>query len=459
MLLPLVLALVTALPLALVIGPLMRATRATPERLEFDRAVYRDQLSELVRDRNRGLIGPAEEEAARREIERRMLAADRADRAPPRESRPVPYVAVALALVLAAGAGALYDWIGAPGVPDDPYASRRAAAPRTAGTDLAATDAALQKQLAAKPDDVEGWAKLGRDEAELRNWDTSADAYRHAVTLAPARADLGAAYGEVLIFQAGGIVTPAAEAAFKAVLAHDPASGIARYYLALADAQAGRTSKAIAQWQKLAAEAPANAPIRAQLQQRIADAAKAAGIKPPPLAAPAAAAASAAAPGPTQQQMEDAAKMSPEARQAMIRTMVKRLAGEMKSQPNDLAGWTRLARAYAVLGERDQAADAFEHAATLDPKDPALPLGAARALLAGKPVGTVIDAREQDLLHKVEALKPGDPEALWYLGLAAAQAKKPGEAERYWQRLLAALPADAGERKTVTDAIAALKGK
>jgi hypothetical protein len=39
MLLPVALALVTAMALVIVIAPLMLAARAAPERLEFDRAV------------------------------------------------------------------------------------------------------------------------------------------------------------------------------------------------------------------------------------------------------------------------------------------------------------------------------------------------------------------------------------------------------------------------------------
>jgi cytochrome c-type biogenesis protein CcmH len=59
----------------------------------------------------------------------------------------------------------------------------------------------------------------------------------------------------------------------------------------------------------------------------------------------------------------------------------------------------------------------------------------------------------------METLAPNDPEALWYLGLAAAQAHQPDAAQRYWQRLLASLPAAAPERKTVSAALDALKGK
>ena len=46
--------------------------------------------------------------------------------------------------------------------------------------------------------------------------------------------------------------------------------------------------------------------------------------------------------------------MSDEDRAAMIRSMVQRLAARLADNPDDLAGWRRLARAYAVLGEADK---------------------------------------------------------------------------------------------------------
>jgi cytochrome c-type biogenesis protein CcmH len=460
MLLPLALALVTAVALIVVLGPLLGVQRAAPERIEYDRSVYRDQLAELERDHARGVIGDAEAASARLEIERRMLTADRARPATLRQARPIPVLAMVLALLVAGAAGALYLVVGAPAVPDQPFAERAAnRAPAEDDLDVKA----LAAKVAEKPDDVDGWMDLGRAEATQRDWQKSVDAYRHAASLAPQRADIGAGYGEVQVLAADGIVTPGAEAEFRKVQAEDPASGIARYYLALADAQAGRTQQAIDAWQKLAAESPANAPIRAELKNRIDEAAQSAGIAAPPLAPPApaspAAVAGAAPPGPNQEQMAAAANMTPEQRQAMIHSMVDQLAAKLQSTPDDLAGWMRLAKAYSVLDERDKAADAYEHAAKLDPKNVDIPLGEVDALLDGDALDQSLPDRVVALLHRIETLSPQQPEALWYLGLAAAQAHQPDQAAGYWQRLLAALPPDAPERKTVTDALATVKGK
>jgi len=63
-----------------------------------------------------------------------------------------------------------------------------------------------------------------------------------------------------------------------------------------------------------------------------------------------------------------ARQMSPEDRDVMIRAMVARLAERLEGAPDDLAGWRRLARAYAVLGEVDKARAARERVRELKRK-------------------------------------------------------------------------------------------
>ena len=66
------LALMTAAAIFAVLWPL---GRRTPVTSGSDVEVYRDQLTELDRDRANGLIGEREAEAARVEISRRLIAA------------------------------------------------------------------------------------------------------------------------------------------------------------------------------------------------------------------------------------------------------------------------------------------------------------------------------------------------------------------------------------------------
>ncbi|MBT6404900.1 MAG: c-type cytochrome biogenesis protein CcmI, partial [Rhodospirillaceae bacterium] len=73
-----ILAALTMLLIAWVAWPLLRPGTGDLARAEYDAAVYYDQLQELERDRTRGLIDDTQTEAARGEIERRLLAAGRA---------------------------------------------------------------------------------------------------------------------------------------------------------------------------------------------------------------------------------------------------------------------------------------------------------------------------------------------------------------------------------------------
>ena len=77
-----VLAALTVAALAWVGWPLLRPRQMGESRAAYDTAVYLDQLDELERDRARGLIDESQAEAAKTEIERRLLAAARAEAAP-----------------------------------------------------------------------------------------------------------------------------------------------------------------------------------------------------------------------------------------------------------------------------------------------------------------------------------------------------------------------------------------
>ncbi|HXY98830.1 MAG TPA: c-type cytochrome biogenesis protein CcmI [Stellaceae bacterium] len=454
MLLAAALAVTCLAVVATVVLPLMKPRLPGPERAAFDRAVYRDQLRALERDASRGLIDAGDAAGARLEIERRLLAADAAEDEAPAQADGSAVLAVSLALAVPAAAVLIYLALGAPGVPDQPYAERaQERALAAAGGDAAAekTAAALEQRLKANPDNAEDWLLLARSEAALGLWQKSTEAYRQALRLTQDRPDIAADYGETLAMAADGIVTPEARAAFGAALAGDPGNVVARFYLALGAAQEGHGAAAIAAWQALAAEQPADSPLRAELKRRIEDVAREAGLAAPALAAP--------APGPSEAQQEAAARMTPEARQQMIRGMVEGLAVRLEADPSDAEGWLRLGRAYDVLGERDKSAAAYEHAAKLRPEDTRILVAEAEALLPeGKPE-TALPEQAVSLLKRAETLDPKQPAALWYLGLAAAQQRHFAEASGYWQRLLAVLPPESEQRQAVAEAIQAIQGK
>ncbi len=428
------------LVLLAVVLPLLRGGAAGPDREAFDRAVYRDQMRELERDAARGMIAPTEAAAARLEIQRRLLAragagvSVGADPASPRSGRS-PTLAIVLVLLVASGAGLVYLGTGAPGLPALPFAQRT---PDPEVAELRRAMAELERRIAAQPDDGQAWLLLARTHAALGQWPRADHAYGRALALLPVTPDLAAAALEASVLAADGIVSQPAADGFARVLAEDPENPIARFYLAFADAQAGRHQAAITAWQALAADLPDGIPIRAEIARRIAAAARAAGIAAPQLAPPATA-------------------PSDEERAAMIRGMVDRLAVRLEDEPADADGWQRLGRAYLVLGEREKSVAAYARAGALRPDDMEVALLEAQAWLDGEPPSAAFPPRALELLRRVIDADPKQPAALWHLGVEAAKRGAMDAAVAHWDQLIAILPPDGEDARMVRAAIAALR--
>jgi cytochrome c-type biogenesis protein CcmH len=453
--------------LAAVGMPLLSGAHVLPTRGQYDRAVYRDQLREVDRDLARGVLNPKEADAARLEIQRRLLAVDVTGGSATATPARSPGLAAAIGLFVVLGAGGLYWRLGAPALPDVPFADRPAVQAETAPspgagprapaphTDMQQAAGRLEQKLAADPTNANGWVLYARTLSMLGEWAKSSGAYKHAIDLGQKGGDVMAGYGEMLVMAADGIVAPAAHDAFLAALTADSGSGVARYYLALADAQAGQGHKAVDAWVELAAGLPEDSPMREEIARRIVDAAKTGGFVAPPM--PKGLAARSAENGPTREQMEAAAAMPPSERDKMIAGMIDKLAEKLKAEPNDLEGWLRLAGAYAMQGKTEAAVDAYDHAATLKPGDAGIKLQTVAVLLSGLKPEDRLPPRAITLLNEVAAVAPAAPEVLWYLGLAAARDGRPAEAREKWTKLLGALPADGDDSKMVRAALDHLK--
>ena len=389
------------LVLLAVVLPLMRGGASAPDRETFDRAVYRDQMRELERDAARGMIAPAEAAAARLEIQRRLLSRAGSATAIAQTGRN-PALAIVLILLAASGAGFVYLGTGAPGLPAMPFAQRT---PDPEVVELRRAMLELERRLAAEPGDAQAWLLLARTHAALGQWPRADHAYGRALALMPATPDLVAAALEASVLAADGIVSQPAAEGLARVLAEDPDNPIARFYLALADVQAGRYQAAIAAWQALAADLPDGIPIRAE----------------------------------------------------MIRGMVERLAARLEAEPDDAEGWQRLGRAYVVMGEREKAVAAYARAGTLRPDDMAIALAEAQAWLDGQPPSAAFPPRALELLLRVVAADPQQPSALWHLGVEAAKRGAMDEAIGLWERVIAVLPADGEDANVVRAAIAAVR--
>jgi cytochrome c-type biogenesis protein CcmH len=226
----------------------------------------------------------------------------------------------------------------------------------------------LATRLQRQPNDADGWALLARSLVRLDRMPEAVTAYRRAMELTGGDAQIAAEYGEARVLAAGGSVDLEALGVFERLLARDPGNPQARFYIALGKAQKGDTAGALADWRKLAADSPKDAPWLPTVQAKIAEVEQA---QRGGGAAPDAVAQAGAAPsGPTPDQMAAAAQMSEADRAAMVQNMVSGLAARLQKTPDDLDGWRRLAHAYAVLGQSADAARAYRQVLRLAPGDP-----------------------------------------------------------------------------------------
>jgi cytochrome c-type biogenesis protein CcmH len=338
----------TGLAALAVLWPLGRHARSAGPSGAGDVAIYKDQLAEIERDRERGLIGQPEAEAARIEVSRRLLAADAASQGgsprgnASRRRRAAAVVALLLVPLVALG---VYLRIGRPSAPDQPLAARLAAPANEAPVE--ALVALVETRLAADPGDAKGWAVLAPIYRRMGRLAEAQQAYRNVLRLEGSTPDREADLGETLAMMSGGIITAEARAAFQRAIDLDPSHVKSRYFLGRAREQEGDTAGAIARWEAILAQTPASVPVAEFLRAEIARAGGR-GAKAPLEAKP-------HEKGPDEAAVAAAEKLSPEERAGMVRGMVEGLAARLKSEGGGLDDWLRLVRAYAVLGERDKA--------------------------------------------------------------------------------------------------------
>jgi cytochrome c-type biogenesis protein CcmH len=234
----------------------------------------------------------------------------------------------------------------------------------------------LRSAAATAPQDAAAWQRLASAELAAGDYTAAAQTFGRLVALEPDSSELRSAYGEVLVFARGGVVTPEARAAFEVAQAADPDDVRAAFYLAESLYQGGRQDEAVAAWGALAERARPGAswlPIVAQrlsravqMQERSLDSL---GLRPDTVAALEAALMGAAPRGPNEADVAAAADMDPAARAAMIEGMVASLAARLEAEPDDIEGWRMLARSYRQLGRDDEALAALEQVRQLAPDD------------------------------------------------------------------------------------------
>ncbi|RWY70878.1 c-type cytochrome biogenesis protein CcmI [Rhizobium leguminosarum] len=339
-------AALTAALAVILLYPLLRGAKAADNIRAGEAAVYRDQLRELDRDLDGGLITPEEADYARAEIGRRLIAVSADEPAEtPKPARHHRFTEAFVLLVLPVLGLCLYLTTGRPDLPSQPLEARL----ENPGNDVAVLIAKAERHLAEKPDDGKGWDVLAPIYFRTMRVNDAQLAYRNAIRLlgpSPVRLD---GLAETLMAVSDGVVTEEARQVLEQSLTLEPDNPRARFYIALSMEQAGRPNEARQAFEALAKQSPSDAPWLPLVNQHIAmNGGAPAGTNP-------------AAPGnPTQQDVAAAETMSAGNQQQMIRGMVESLDAKLSEDPNNFEGWMRLVRSYAVLNDKDRAAGALK---------------------------------------------------------------------------------------------------
>lgn len=268
-------ALLLAATLAILLVPLLRRRGKAASRAEYDLTVYKDQLAEVERELERGTLSADQAEAARIEIQRRILAAadEAGDVAEPMSPRRQAGLAVIVAAGVPAAALLVYAVLGSPHLPDQPYSARADKVHEM--EDQAAFVQRMVAQLTAKlekdPSDGKGWAMLGRSLRVMNQPGKAKEAYARAARLMPGDTQVRLEYASLLLDEIpqGAPLPPEFVGLMREIAAVDPKNTDALYFLGISEMQTGNTAKARDYWSRLLVLLPEDSEDRATIQKQL----------------------------------------------------------------------------------------------------------------------------------------------------------------------------------------------
>ena len=279
-------SLMTALALAIVLVPLLRARPITgPSAHEANLEVLRGQRREIDADVANGTLpASARDEALAELVERAQddLAA-RGDKS--RDALGKPWATVVIvALALPAITFGTYFALGAPAAVVAP-AVVRDGSPVDERQIMAMVEK-LALKVRERPDDAQGWALLARSMGALGRFKESAEAYEHLAKLVPGDAQVLADYADALGMAQGRSLAGKPFELAKAALAVDAKHRKALALAGTAAMDARDYPAALGYWQALAGELSPGSDDESQVRTILADIGAKAAATGEPLPAP-----------------------------------------------------------------------------------------------------------------------------------------------------------------------------
>lgn len=260
--------------LMFVVPPLLGRSggRTSASRSEVNLSIYRDQLRELDTDLASGTLSKEQYQSARSELEARVLDDSRADEAASPPGARMRHWAIAAVIAVPLLTVALYLVLGKPKELDSQHKADEIQSKKVTQEQINAMVESLAQKLKSKPDDVEGWAMLGRSYVQLRRYGEASTAYARAVALLPNDPQLLADYADVVAMNNGRNMQGEPEKIIQQALKADPNNVKALALAGTAAFQRQEYRGAIEVWQKLLKLVPADSPIVQQINANISQA-------------------------------------------------------------------------------------------------------------------------------------------------------------------------------------------
>jgi cytochrome c-type biogenesis protein CcmH len=156
-----------------------------------------------------------------------------------------------------------YAWQGHPGLAGAP----RRPAERQGGSDSAFS--AMRGEMLGRFDTADVWLTMSESYARAGDTKGAADLIRSALRQHPDNAILWIGYGNALVLHGNGLMSPAAEMAYRRAARLAPNHPAPRFFYGLSLAQGGRLDDAERVWRDLLASSPPTAKWRDQVQAQI----------------------------------------------------------------------------------------------------------------------------------------------------------------------------------------------
>ena len=452
-------SLLTLVTILFLLSPIVRSkNNNSQDDYIRENELYKDQILEIRRDQETGLINAKESEAAKKEIERRITLSTtrRQSQASPTNHILRAFVLIGIAVLVPFSVLGIYTSIGSPKpeVTSQPLieTKSREHPNETSPTVLIKR---LEERLMNEPDSAEGWILLARSYRQISRSKEAITAYRNAIDTGKANNVAKSEFGEALVESMAGTVSAEAANIFSEVLLENRSDPRARFFLGLQKAQNSDPESAISIWRELSATSPEGAPWLPMVREQIKNTALSAQIMPiniepkhpldnnrnvVPLKSVQ------GIPEPDEENfLPDVSSLSNRfsgSELSMIQEMVGGLEAKLEFEPNNFAGWMQLAKSYSVLGNIEKTKTAYRGAAAANAQaiEPRVQL--ADLILKSTNTNDSIPTEVARLGKEILVLDAKNPDGLFISGLIAENSSDYITAREYWTELINILGAE-----------------